>query len=65
MQAKVYLKQPLTQERYGLHFNKGEAQTDNEYLIKKLKQKGIKVEIIKEKKEEKTNIKDKIEVKTR
>ena len=61
MQAKVYLKQPLTQERYGLHFNKGEAQTDNEYLIKKLKQKGIKVEIIKEK----TNIKDKIEVKTR
>ena len=49
MQAKVYLNQPLTQDRYGLHFEKGEAHTDNEYLIKKLQSKGVKVEIEKEK----------------
>jgi len=48
MQAKVYLNQPLTQDRYGLHFEKGEAHTDNEYLIKKLQSKGVKVEIEKE-----------------
>lgn len=47
MQAKVYLNQPLTQDRYGLHFDRGEAQTDNEYIIKKLQAKGVKVEILK------------------
>ena len=51
MKAKILLNQPLTQDRYGLHFDKGEAYTDNEYLIKKLKLKGVKVEIIEEKKE--------------
>ena len=50
MKAKIILNQPLTQDRYGLHFEKGEAITDNEYLIKKLKSKGVKVEIIKEEK---------------
>lgn len=48
MKAKVFLNQPLTQDRYGLHFTRGEAQTDNEYLIKKLQAKGVKVEVIKE-----------------
>lgn len=50
MQAKVYLNQPLTQDRYGLHFEKGEALCENEYIIKKLQTKGVKVEIIKEEK---------------
>ena len=50
MKAKISLNQPLTQERYGLHFTKGEALCDNEYLIKKLQAKGVKVEIIKEEK---------------
>ena len=51
MQAKVFLNQPLTQERYGLHFEKGEALCDNEYIITKLQKKGVKVEIIEEPKE--------------
>lgn len=51
MRAKIYLNRPLTENRYGLHFEKGEAHTDNEYLIKKLQSKGIRVEIIKEEKE--------------
>jgi hypothetical protein len=50
MQAKVYLNQPLTQERYGLHFEQGEALCDNDYIIKKLQKKGVRVEIIKEEK---------------
>ena len=49
MQAKVFLNQPLTQVRYGLHFEKGEALCDNEYIIAKLQKKGVKVEIIEEK----------------
>ena len=48
MKAKIILNQPLTQDRYGLHFEKGEAYTDNEYLIGKLKSKGVKVEILKD-----------------
>lgn len=48
MRATVYLNQPLTQDRYGLHFDRGEAHTDNEYLIKKLQSKGVRVEIEKE-----------------
>ena len=51
MQAKVFLNQPLTQVRYGLHFEKGEALCDNEYIITKLQKKGVKVEIIDEPKE--------------
>ena len=51
MQAKVFLNQPLTQVRYGLHFEKGEALCDNEYIITKLQKKGVKVEIIEEPKE--------------
>lgn len=54
MKAKIILNQPLTQDRYGLHFDKGEAQTDNEYIIKKLQAKGVKVEIVEEKTKEKT-----------
>ncbi|MCF0126131.1 MAG: hypothetical protein HUJ68_10340, partial [Clostridia bacterium] len=54
MQAKVFLNQPLTQVRYGLHFEKGEALCDNEYIIAKLQKKGVKVEIIEEKPKEKT-----------
>ncbi len=50
MKAKIILNQPLTQDRYGLHFDRGEAYTDNEYLIRKLQSKGVKVEIIKEEK---------------
>lgn len=50
MKAKIILNQPLTQERYGLHFEKGEAYTDNEYIINKLQAKGVKVEVIKEEK---------------
>lgn len=52
MKAKVYLNQPLTQDRYGLHFEKGEALCENEYIIQKLQKKGVKVEIIEEKQEE-------------
>ena len=48
MKAKIVLNQALTQDRYGLHFDKGEAYTENEYLIKKLKAKGVKVEVIQE-----------------
>ena len=48
MKAKITLNHALTQERYGLHFDKGEAYTENEYLIKKLKAKGVKVEIVQE-----------------
>lgn len=55
MKAKVYLNQPLTQERYGLHFDRGVAQTDNEYLINKLKNKGVRLEVIKEEKQIKEN----------
>lgn len=51
MKAKIILNHPLTQDRYGLHFEKGEAYTENEYLIKKLKSKGVKVEILEEKTE--------------
>ena len=51
MQAKVFLNQPLTQVRYGLHFEKGVALCDNEYIITKLQKKGVKVEIIEEPKE--------------
>lgn len=54
MEAKIFLNQPLTQDRYGLHFEKGEAYTDNQYLINKLQAKGVKVEIIEEEKKEKT-----------
>lgn len=50
MKAKIFLNQPLTQDRYGLHFDKGEALCDNEYIINKLQKKGVKVEIIKEEK---------------
>lgn len=50
MKAKIILNQPLTQDRYGLHFDRGEAYTDNEYIINKLQTKGVKVEIIKEEK---------------
>ena len=46
MKAKIILNQPLTQERYGLHFEKGKAICDNEYIIKKIKKKGVKVEIM-------------------
>ena len=52
MKAKIVLNQALTQDRYGLHFDKGEAYTENEYLIKKLKAKGVKVEIVQEEQEE-------------
>lgn len=48
MKAKIYLNQPLTQDRYGLHFDKGEALCENEYIIQKLIKKGVKVEIIEE-----------------
>lgn len=51
MKAKIFLNQPLTQDRYGLHFDKGEALCDNEYVITKLQKKGVKVEIIEELKE--------------
>ena len=53
MKAKIVLNQALTQDRYGLHFDKGEAYTENEYLIKKLKTKGVKVEIVQEEETEK------------
>lgn len=43
--AKVILNTPITTDRYGLHFEKGEAHTNNEYLINKLIRKGVKVEI--------------------
>lgn len=43
--AKVILNTPITTDRYGLHFDKGEAYTNNEYLINKLIRKGVKVEI--------------------
>ncbi len=42
--AKVILNSPITTDRYGLHFEKGEAHTDNEYLINRLIRKGVKVE---------------------
>lgn len=51
MKAKIFLNQPLTQDRYGLHFERGEALCDNEYIITKLQKKGVKVEIIEEIKE--------------
>lgn len=51
MKAKIFLNQPLTQDRYGLHFERGEALCDNEYIITKLQKKGVKVEIIEEVKE--------------
>ena len=34
--AKIILNSPITTDRYGLHFVKGEAHTDNEYLINRL-----------------------------
>ncbi len=43
--AKVILNTPITTDRYGLHFEKGEANTNNEYLINKLIRKGVKIEI--------------------
>lgn len=43
--AKVILNTPITTDRYGLHFERGEAHTNNEYLINKLIRKGVKVEI--------------------
>lgn len=62
MKAKILLNQPLTQDRYGLHFDRGVAFTDNDYLIDKLSKKGVKVEIIKEEKiEAKENKEDKKE----
>ena len=54
MKAKILLNQPLTQDRYGLHFEKGEALCENEYIIKKLQSKGVKVEVIEEESQEKT-----------
>lgn len=58
MKAKILLNQPLTQDRYGLHFDRGVAFTDNEYLINKLSKKGVKVEIIKEEITETKGIKE-------
>lgn len=58
MKAKILLNQPLTQDRYGLHFDRGVAFTDNDYLIDKLSKKGVKVEIIKEEKIESKEIKE-------
>ena len=52
--AKIILNSPITTDRYGLHFVKGEAHTDNEYLINRLIRKGVKVEIEQEVPEEKT-----------
>ena len=43
--AKVLLNTPITTDRYRLHFEKGEANTNNEYLINKLIRKGVKIEI--------------------
>ena len=43
--AKVILNTPITTDRYGIHFEKGEANTNNEYLINKLIRKGVKIEI--------------------
>lgn len=43
--AKIILNTSITTNRYGLHFEKGEAHTNNEYLINKLIRKGVKVEI--------------------
>ena len=51
--AKIILNSPITTDRYGLHFVKGEAHTDNEYLINRLIRKGVKVEIEQEIPEEK------------
>lgn len=51
--AKIILNSPITTDRYGLHFVKGEAHTDNEYLINRLIRKGVKVEIEQEVPEEK------------
>mgnify|MGYP003571263375 CR=1 FL=1 len=51
--AKIILNSPITTDRYGLHFVKGEAHTDNEYLINRLIRKGVKVEIEQEVSEEK------------
>lgn len=55
--AKVILNAPITTDRYGLHFVKGEAHTNNEYLINKLIRKGVKVEVEQESMEIKSNIK--------
>lgn len=51
LKAKIILSHPISQDRYGLHFDRGVAQTNNEYLINKLKNKGVKVEIIQENKQ--------------
>ena len=64
MKAKILLNQPLTQDRYGLHFDRGVAFTDNEYLINKLSKKGVKVEIIKEEIIEEKEIKEEKKEKT-
>ena len=55
--AIIKLNNPITIDKYGLHFEKGEAQTDNAYIINKLAHKGFKIigdKIENEEKKEKT-----------
>ncbi len=46
--VKVILNTPTTTDRYGLHFVKGEAFTDNEHIINRLQRKGVTIQAVSE-----------------